>query len=128
MSNTLYLYAETINGIVYLKFGEAFKQSIWDRYNQTGCTQHSKIIKVWSSELRDKYIHNVLKSAFVWAGNNNPLNTTEAYIISSKEELNAFISTIDDIVASKKIGPDFYRDRLCKSPLIPRKYQNDIID
>ena len=43
MSNTLYLYAETINGIVYLKFGEAFKQSIWDRYNQTGCTQHSKI-------------------------------------------------------------------------------------
>ena len=23
MSNTLYLYAETINGIVYLKFGEA---------------------------------------------------------------------------------------------------------
>ena len=128
MSNTLYLYAETINGIVYLKFGEAFKQSIWDRYNQTGCTQHSKIIKVWSSELRDKYIHNVLKNTFVWAGNNNPLNTTEAYIVSSKEELNAFISTIDDIVASKKIGPDFYRDRICKSPLIPRKYQNDIIE
>lgn len=128
MSNTLYLYAETINGIVYLKFGEAFKQSIWDRYNQTGCTQHSKIIKVWSSELRDKYIHNVLKNTFVWAGNNNPLNTTEAYIVSSKEELNVFISTIDDIVASKKIGPDFYRDRICKSPLIPRKYQNDIIE
>lgn len=128
MSNTLYLYAETINGVVYLKFGEAFKQSIWDRYNQTGCTQHSKIIKVWSSELRDKYIHNVLKNTFVWAGNNNPLNTTEAYIVSSKEELNAFISTIDDIVASKKIGPDFYRDRICKSPLIPRKYQNDIIE
>ena len=128
MSNTLYLYVETINGIVYLKFGEAFKQSIWDRYNQTGCTQHSKIIKVWSSELRDKYIHNVLKNTFVWAGNNNPLNTTEAYIVNSKEELNAFISTIDDIVASKKIGPDFYRDRLCKSPLIPRKYQNDIIE
>lgn len=128
MSNTLYLYAETINGTVYLKFGEAFKQSIWDRYNQTGCTQHSKIIKVWSSELHDKYIHNVLKNTFVWAGNNNPLNTTEAYIVSSKEELNAFISTIDDIVASKKIGPDFYRDRICKSPLIPRKYQNDIIE
>ena len=128
MSNTLYLYAENINGIVYLKFGEAFKQSIWDRYNQTGCTQHSKIIKVWSSELHDKYIHNVLKSTFVWAGNNNPLNTTEAYIVSSKDELNAFISTIDDIVASKKIGPDFYRDRLCKLPLTPRKYQNDIIE
>ena len=128
MGNTLYLYAETINGIVYLKFGEAFKQSIWDRYNQTGCTQHSKIIKVWSSELHDKYIHNVLKSTFVWAGNNNQLNTTEAYIVSSKEELNAFISTIDDIIASKKIGPDFYRDRLCKLPLIPRKYQNDIIE
>ena len=66
MSNTLYLYAETINGIVYLKFGEAFKQSILDRYNQTGCTQHSKIIKVWSSELHDKYIHNVLKSTLYW--------------------------------------------------------------
>ena len=76
MSNTLYLYADIINGTLYLKFGEAFKQSIWDRYSQTGCTQHSKIIKVWSSELHDKYIHNVLKSIFVWAGNNNPLNTT----------------------------------------------------
>ena len=128
MSNTLYLYADIINGTLYLKFGEAFKQSIWDRYSQTGCTQHSKIIKVWSSELRDKYIHNVLKSNFVWAGNNNPLNTTEAYIVSSKEELNAFISTIDDIVASKKIGPDFYRDRICKQPLTPRKYQNNIIE
>lgn len=127
--NTLYLYVEVIDHVVYLKFGEAFKQSIWDRYNQTGCTQHNKIIKVWSSELRDKYIHNeVLKKAFTWAGNDNPLNTSEAYIVKSKDELEAFIKTIDEIVSSKKIGPDFYRDRFNNTPLVPRKYQTSIID
>lgn len=126
--NTLYLYVEIINHIVYLKFGEAFKQSIWDRYNQTGNTQHSKIIKVWSSEIHDKYIHRVLRKTFLWAGDSNPLNTSEAYIVNSKEDIDTFISTVDEIVTSKKIGPDFYRNRLHKSSLTPRKYQANIIE
>ena len=32
-SNTLYLYIENIDGVTYAKFGEAFKQTVWERYD-----------------------------------------------------------------------------------------------
>ena len=53
-NNTLYLFARVINKVVYVKFGEAFEQSIWDRYNSTGCSQHSEMIHVWQSEIHGK--------------------------------------------------------------------------
>lgn len=37
-NNTLYLFARVINKVVYVKFGEAFEPSIWDRYNCTECS------------------------------------------------------------------------------------------
>ena len=40
-ANTLYLYIENIDGVTYAKFGEAFKQTVWERYDATGYTQHS---------------------------------------------------------------------------------------
>lgn len=43
-NNTLYLFARVINKVVYVKFGEAFEQSIWDRYNCTGCSQHDEML------------------------------------------------------------------------------------
>ena len=63
-NNTLYLYARVINRVTYVKFGEAFDQSIWDRYNGTGCSQHSEMIHVWQSAVRDTPIHEVLKTQF----------------------------------------------------------------
>lgn len=68
-SNTLYLYVEIIENVVYAKFGEAFKQTVWERYDATGYTQHSKQIKVWKSSIGDKPIHRMLRTMFSWAGN-----------------------------------------------------------
>ena len=129
-ANTLYLYIEIIDGITYAKFGEAFKQTVWDRYAATGYTQHSKQIKVWKSSVGDKPIHRLLRSMFTWAGNKseNPLNTNEAYIIKSSDELDRMISTVTDIVKNQKIGPDFFRSRCENLTYSPRSYQQDIIN
>jgi superfamily II DNA or RNA helicase/23S rRNA U2552 (ribose-2'-O)-methylase RlmE/FtsJ len=129
-SNTLYLYIEKIDGVTYAKFGEAFKQTVWDRYAATGYTQHSKQIKVWKSSVGDKPIHRLLRSMFTWAGNKsaNPLNTNEAYIIKSSDELDNMIDTITDIVKNQKIGPDFFRNRCENLTYSPRSYQQDIIN
>lgn len=128
--NTLYLYIENVDGVIYAKFGEAFDQTIWQRYNHTGDTQHNKIIKVWKSEIHDTPIHNVLHELFQWAGKkeDNPLNTKEAYVISSADELQKMINTISDIVENSKIGPNFFRDRFGESPLTPRLYQLEVMD
>ena len=128
-SNTLYLYIEVIDDIVYAKFGEAFKQTVWERYNATGHTIHSKQIKVWESSIGDKPIHKMLRSMFTWAGNKseNPLNTNEAYIIHSSDELDKLICTISDIVKGQKIGPDFFRDRCENLTYSPRSYQQNVI-
>lgn len=107
---TKHLYIENIDGVTYAKFGEAFKQTVWDRYSATGYTQHSKQIMVWKSSVSDKPIHRMLRSMFTWAGNKseNPLNTNEAYIIHSSEELDKMIGIITFIVKNHKIGPDFF--------------------
>ena len=129
-ANTLYLYIENIDGVTYAKFGEAFKQTVWERYDATGYTQHSKQIKVWKSSVGDKPIHRLLRSMFTWAGNKseNPLNTNEAYIIKSSDELDRIIGTITDIVKNQKIGPDFFRSRCENLTYSPRSYQQDIIN
>ena len=129
-ANTLYLYIENIDGVTYAKFGEAFKQTVWERYDATGYTQHSKQIKVWKSSVGDKPIHRLLCSMFTWAGNKseNPLNTNEAYIIKSSDELDRIIGTITDIVKNQKIGPDFFRSRCENLTYSPRSYQQDIIN
>lgn len=129
-ANTLYLYVENIDSVIYAKFGEAFKQTVWERYDATGYTQHSKQIKVWKSSVGDKPIHRLLRSMFTWAGNKseNPLNTNEAYIIKSSDELDRMIETITDIVKNQKIGPDFFRSRCENLTYNPRSYQQDIIN
>ena len=129
-ANTLYLYIENIDGVTYAKFGEAFKQTVWERYDATGYTQHSKQIKVWKSSVGDKPIHRLLRSMFTWAGSKseNPLNTNEAYIIKSSDELDRMIETITDIVKNQKIGPDFFRNRCENLAYSPRSYQQDIIN
>ena len=129
-SNTLYLYVEKVGKKVYAKFGEAFDETVWERYNATGNTQHSKQIKVWKSSIGDKPIHKMLRSMFTWAGSRteNPLTTNEAYIINSSDELDRMIDTVTDIVKNQKIGPDFFRSRCENLTYSPRSYQQDIIN
>ena len=105
-NNTLYLFARVINKVVYVKFGEAFDQSIWDRYNSTGCSQHNEMIYVWKSAVRDTPIHEVLRTQFKWAGkaNQNPLHSKEVYIMHSAKEIADFIKAVTDIVTQKKVG------------------------
>lgn len=126
-SNTLYLYARKINGIQYVKFGEAVSQTVWKRYNGTGETQHNEMIKVWSSSIGDKEIHRHLRKAFTHAGRkeDNPLNTEEAYIVHSSNELDKMIKFISDYVKNKKVGVDHYRSY---APKEPREYQKKIIN
>ena len=129
-NNTLYLFARVINKVVYVKFGEAFDQSIWDRYNGTGCSQHNEMIYVWKSVVRDTPIHKILKSQFKWAGkaDQNPLHSKEVYIMRSAKEIADFIKAVSDIVKQKKVGPDFYRSRCGESALVPRTYQANVIN
>ena len=129
-NNTLYLFARVINKVVYIKFGEAFEQSIWDRYNSTGCSQHNEMIYVWKSAVRDTTIHKALATQFKWAGkaNQNPLHSKEAYIMRSAKEIDTFIKAVSDIVNKNKVGPDFYRDRCGESALVPRTYQTNMIN
>ena len=129
-NNTLYLFARVINKVVYVKFGEAFEQSIWDRYNGTGCSQHNEMIYVWKSSVRDTPIHNVLKTKFESAGDSglDVLRSREVYIMHSAKEIEDFIKAVSEIVTQNKVGPDFYRDRCGESALVPRAYQKNMIN
>lgn len=98
---TLYTYVEEKDGKLYVKFGEAFKQSIFDRYNSTGHTAWQRMIKVWASEVRDTPIQTKLRQR---SKNNigfksapfSVLNTAEAYEIESVEGLLNFLKIIDE--------------------------------
>ena len=107
-----------------------FEQSIWDRYNSTGCSQHNEMIYVWKSEVRDTPIHKVLKTQFKWAGkaDQNPLHSKEVYIMHSAKEIEDFIKAVTTIVKQNKVGSDFYIDRFGEDALVPRTYQKNMIN
>lgn len=132
---TLYLWARNVDGVQYVKFGEAFKASVWDRYDNTGDAQHLEMIAVWKSSVHDKQIHELLQKypteSWKWAGrkSTNPLNTQEAYIVYSSKGIDDMIEFITKASKRKKIGPNFFRDRGCQlDKLKPRKYQKTVID
>ena len=114
----LYVYYEVVNGKTYLKFGQT-TVSAYERYNQTGDTQHDRMLKVWNSSLTDKQVHRELQKIFKNA-DFGVLNTAEAYEITSLEEYNRFIKTIDNLVA----GGGVYRH----FDFEPREYQRNIIE
>ena len=114
----LYVYYEVVNGKTYLKFGQT-TVSAYERYNQTGDTQHDRMLKVWNSSLTDKQVHRELQKIFKNA-DFGVLNTAEAYEITSLEEYNRFIKTIDSLVA----GGGVYRH----FDFEPREYQRNIIE
>ena len=88
---TLYAYAYVKSNQLFIKFGEAKKQSIYDRYHRgTATNANNQMIAIWASEKGDKEIHKVLKTAghalsgFISASYDE-LNTEEAYHILSEQ-------------------------------------------
>ena len=102
----LYLWAEELNGVQYVKFGETFKMTVYTRYNDAG-DKHHRIIRMWETDLHDKPIHKYLQSImdkydFKWAGEKQvcPLKSEECYIIASLQGLHDLINLIDEVVAN----------------------------
>ena len=99
----LYLFVVIINDKLYAKFGKAVGESIYDRYDETGCTHNDTMIMIWESDKDDKPIHDKMRQhaingrGYKWAGRkqDSPLHTEEAYYIPNINALNAFIEDLN---------------------------------
>ena len=99
----LYLFVVIINDKLYAKFGKAIGESIYDRYDETGCTHNDTMIMIWESDKDDKPIHDKMRQhaingrGYKWAGRkqDSPLHTEEAYYIPNINALNAFIEDLN---------------------------------
>ena len=99
----LYLFVVIINDKLYAKFGKAIGESIYERYDETGCTHNDTMIMIWESDKDDKPIHDKMRQhaingrGYKWAGRkqDSPLHTEEAYYIPNINALNAFIEDLN---------------------------------
>ena len=99
----LYLFVVIINDKLYAKFGKAIGESIYERYDETGCTHNDTMIMIWESDKNDKPIHKEMrlhashKKGYVWTGlaKASPLHTEEAYYIPNINAFNAFIEDLN---------------------------------
>ena len=113
---TLYAYVEIIDDKLYVKFGEAKKQSIYDRYHRGTATKaNDRMIGIWVSDKGDKEIHAKLRAR---AKNNrgyqpagfNELNTEEAYYIESERGLQNLLDDIAEYAKAKTVSTRHKRD------------------
>ena len=108
----LYLFVVIINDKLYAKFGKAIGESIYERYDETGCTHNDTMIMIWESDKDDKPIHKEMrrhashKKGYVWTGpaKASPLHTEEAYYIPSINALNAFIEVLNDEIGKNPLS------------------------
>ena len=99
----LYLFVVIIKDKLYAKFGKAIGESIYERYDETGCTHNDTMIMIWESDKDDKPIHDKMRiraaagSGYVWTGTKeeSPINTEEAYYIPNINALNTFIEDLN---------------------------------
>ena len=103
----LYLYADVVDGDLFVKFGEANKTTVYDRYAPiTGHQAHTHMICVWKSDKGDKEIHSKLQTRYLNKRGYEPaefdvINTEEAYKIISLNGLNNIISDISGYTEKK---------------------------
>ena len=106
---TLYAFVRVINDILYVKFGEAKKQSIYSRYaTVTGSKDTDRMIAIWKSDKGDKEIHSKLR---IRSNNNRGyspatkdiLNTDEAYEIASEAGLRNLLSDITEYAEADEV-------------------------
>ena len=108
----LYLFVVIINDKLYAKFGKAIGESIYDRYDETGCTHNDTMIMIWESDKDDKPIHDKMRQhaingrGYKWAGRkqDSPLHTEEAYYIPNINALNAFIKDLNDEIGKNPLS------------------------
>ena len=108
----LYLFIVIINDKLYAKFGKAIGESIYDRYDETGCTHNDTMIMIWESDKDDKPIHKEMrrhashKKGYVWTGSAkaSPLHTEEAYYIPNINALNAFIEDLNSEIGQNPLS------------------------
>ena len=108
----LYLFIVIINDKLYAKFGKAIGESIYDRYDETGCTHNDTMIMIWESDKDDKPIHKEMrrhashKKGYVWTGSAkaSPLHTEEAYYIPNINAFNAFIEDLNSEIGKNPLS------------------------
>ena len=108
----LYLFVVIINDKLYAKFGKAIGESIYERYDETGCTHNDTMIMIWESDKDDKPIHDKMRQhaingrGYKWAGRkqDSPLHTEEAYYIPNINALNAFIEDLNDEIGKNPLS------------------------
>ena len=108
----LYLFVVIINDKLYAKFGKAIGESIYERYDETGCTHNDTMIMIWESDKDDKPIHDKMRQhaingrGYKWAGRkqDSPLHTEEAYYIPNINALNAFIKDLNDEIGKNPLS------------------------
>ena len=113
---TLYAYAYVKSNQLFIKFGEAKKQSIYDRYHRgTATNANNQMIAIWASEKGDKEIHKVLKTAghalsgFISASYDE-LNTEEAYHILSEQGYTNILNLITKEAKANALTARYYRE------------------
>ena len=108
----LYLFVVIINDKLYAKFGKAIGESIYDRYDETGCTHNDTMIMIWESDKDDKPIHDKMRQhaingrGYKWAGRkqDSPLHTEEAYYIPNINAFNAFIEDLNSEIGKNPLS------------------------
>lgn len=108
----LYLFVVIINDKLYAKFGKAIGESIYERYDETGCTHNDTMIMIWESDKDDKPIHDKMRQhaingrGYKWAGRkqDSPLHTEEAYYIPNINALNAFIEDLNSEIGKNPLS------------------------
>ena len=108
----LYLFVVIIKDKLYAKFGKAIGESIYERYDETGCTHNDTMIMIWESDKDDKPIHDKMRQhaingrGYKWAGRkqDSPLHTEEAYYIPNINALNAFIEDLNDEIGKNPLS------------------------
>ena len=108
----LYLFIVIINDKLYAKFGKAIGESIYDRYDETGCTHNDTMIMIWETDKDDKPIHKEMrrhashKKGYVWTGSAkaSPLHTEEAYYIPNINAFNAFIEDLNSEIGKNPLS------------------------
>lgn len=107
---TLYAYVEIQDDKLYVKFGEAKKQSIYARYHRGTATKaNDRMVGIWESNYGDKEIHRKLKAR---AKNNRGytpaakeiLNTEEAYYVEDARGLQNLLADISEYAGSKSVS------------------------
>ena len=108
----LYLFVVIINDKLYAKFGKAIGESIYERYDETGCTHNDTMIMIWESDKDDKPIHDKMRQhaingrGYKWAGRkqDSPLHTEEAYYIPNIGAFNAFIKDLNSEIGKNPLS------------------------